>query len=218
MVGSWRAQGQNRSCATASPGASSHRWLQTTAGKHPSLWDPGNPQVLLRWCRSSRNLPPVPNIPPLSRSKLVRGFCRPSSILPVAGYGPWEEEVVGWWLSWEPSVLLPQSRFTGVCLSAAPVALGCQVPQRDGHHACSVGQWHGDVGTLPALPSLLRCLGLDPPQSCPASMAEASSEGRAIFGAVTGSKWALAGVFVSLAIGRFFPHPQLKQLVNVDRS
>lgn len=72
------------------------------------------------------------------------------------------------------------------------------------------------MGTLPALLSLPCCLGLNPPQSCPAGTAEASSEGRAILGAVTGSNWALAGVFESHAVGRVFF--QLKQLVNVDRS
>lgn len=68
----------------------------------------------------------------------------------------------------------------------------------------STGRWHGDMGMLSALPSLPCCLGLDPPQSRPASTAQASSEGRAILGAVTGSNWALAGVFESLAVGRVF--------------
>lgn len=94
------------------------------------------------------------------------------------------------------------------CLSfCSSSGSGCQLPRRDGHHVCLAGRWHGDVGTLPAPPSLLRCLGLDPPQSCPGSTAEASSEGRAIFGAVTGSNWVLTGVFELLVVGRFFSAP-----------
>ena len=56
---------------------------------------------------------------------------------------------------------------------------------------------HGDVGTLPASPSLLCCPWIR-------HGAEASPEGWAVMG----TNWVLAGVFESLAAGRFsFPTP-----------